>query len=204
MTDTKRIRELLDRYKRMANPALRSACAVEIVDELPALLDENDLLKQCVKDTCEDMECLPSCDSYAHDECCPVANPIHAWRQLKAEVERLRKYEQVALDMAEKGMGIVRIAPEDILREPNNGWIPVVERLPDDEHVLALSQYGAIPHRIIPGGLLGATSEVTHWMPLPAAPGGDLPPCPTCGSEGRGGGLPYCNDCDPDAAPEGD
>jgi len=90
MTDTKRIRELLDRYKRMANPALRSACAVEIVDELPALLDENDLLKQCVKDTCEDMECLPSCDSYAHDECCPVANPIHAWRQLKAEVARLR------------------------------------------------------------------------------------------------------------------
>ena len=100
MTDTnKRIRELLaERDLAQSRHDHDQVGLLEsfIMDKLPALVDENDLLEQCVKDTCEDMECLPSCDSYAHDECCPVANPIHAWRQLKAEVERLAECEEVA------------------------------------------------------------------------------------------------------------
>jgi len=103
---------------------------------------------------------------------------------LKAEVARLRKYEQVALDMAEKGMGIVRIAPEDMLREPNNGWIPVGERLPDDgDAFLAIwmqdDDYSIDELRRDGDDYWNMNSNnmcglmFTHWMDKPPAPEGD-------------------------------
>lgn len=50
-------------------------------------------LKQFLKDTVDEMECLPTCDSYMHDENCPVANPQAAWRNLRDELAKLRESE---------------------------------------------------------------------------------------------------------------
>jgi hypothetical protein len=54
-------------------------------------------LRAFITDTVEGMECLPKCDSYTHEEACPFANPVAAFRALrqqlsdaKAENERLR------------------------------------------------------------------------------------------------------------------
>ena len=52
---------------------------------------ENATLRQCVNDTAYEMECLPGCDSLAHEELCPVTNTTVAWRTL---VSRLRDAER--------------------------------------------------------------------------------------------------------------
>lgn len=66
--------------------------------QLDEMRRENQNLKQLVKDTCDDMECLPGCNSLAHDEQCPVVHPMEAWRalrrreqQLEEEVERFKQ-----------------------------------------------------------------------------------------------------------------
>jgi predicted metal-binding protein len=57
----------------------------ECIDKIEALEAENATLRQFVKDVSEDMVCLTTCDSYGHDELCPFAHPIEAWRKLKEE-----------------------------------------------------------------------------------------------------------------------
>jgi hypothetical protein len=42
--------------------------------------------KILAEDTSQGFECLPDCDSYGHNEQCPVANPLEAWKQLRAEL----------------------------------------------------------------------------------------------------------------------
>lgn len=56
-----------------------------------ALTEDRELFLQFMRDTGEDMECLPTCDSEAHDAACPVANPAVAFRIL-----RERELEQTA------------------------------------------------------------------------------------------------------------
>jgi len=41
------------------------------------------------------IQCLPDCDSYAHNETCPFAYPTAAYLAAQAEVERLRDQVQV-------------------------------------------------------------------------------------------------------------
>jgi hypothetical protein len=53
-------------------------------------LEELDRLRQFVADTCAGFACLPECDSATHAELCPVGNPVEAWRQMRAERDRLR------------------------------------------------------------------------------------------------------------------
>lgn len=55
------------------------------------LREEIAVLKQLLKDTTDGMECLESCDSYGHDDLCPVAHPEIAWRKLREENEQLKK-----------------------------------------------------------------------------------------------------------------
>ena len=65
-------------------------------------------------------------------------------------------------------------------RREREGWIPVSERLPDGEDVLVAWDSGGVEqmqgesveaytHRLTPTGGI-----ITHWMPLPAAPKGEL------------------------------
>jgi hypothetical protein len=51
-----------------------------------ALAEKEKQLEQFLKDVSDDMECLPSCDSVAHDELCPKTNTVVAWRQLRDEI----------------------------------------------------------------------------------------------------------------------
>lgn len=62
--------------------------AQQVIADLRA---ENETLRQLVKDTCDDMECESTCDSFGHSDSCPVANPVYAWRHLRAEVESLKE-----------------------------------------------------------------------------------------------------------------
>lgn len=48
---------------------------------------------QFVRDTAEGMECLPGCDSVAHEPLCPLTNTVEAWRQLR---QRLAAVEEIA------------------------------------------------------------------------------------------------------------
>ena len=54
-----------------------------------------------LKDTTDGMECPDGCDSYAHEDDCPVAYPVEAWRLLRAEVEQLRAELADCKDMRE-------------------------------------------------------------------------------------------------------
>lgn len=58
---------------------------------LAKLMECEAKLKQFAADTVEGMECLSTCDSTVHDEHCPVAHPVEAWRVLR---ERLDECEQ--------------------------------------------------------------------------------------------------------------
>lgn len=57
--------------------------------KIETLAAENARLRQFAKDVSDDMECLDTCDSYGHDDLCPVANPVEAWRQLRQEKAEL-------------------------------------------------------------------------------------------------------------------
>jgi hypothetical protein len=63
----------------------------KLKDKMKALEAENARLHQFVKDTVEGFECLDTCDSYGHDDLCPVVNPVEAWRRLREENARLRE-----------------------------------------------------------------------------------------------------------------
>lgn len=53
--------------------------------------------RQFISDTVDRMECLPKCDSYGHEELCPVTNPMEAFRKLRAERDALRALLKEAL-----------------------------------------------------------------------------------------------------------
>lgn len=86
-TMVKADRKHLDQLSGPVFSDLQSMRVAESEDEIAHLRAELNTLRQLVKDTCEDMECEPSCDSIAHSESCPVANPAYAWRKLRAELE---------------------------------------------------------------------------------------------------------------------
>jgi len=44
------------------------------------------VLEKLAKDISEDMACLPSCNSFAHDDICPFAHPALAWRTLRQQL----------------------------------------------------------------------------------------------------------------------
>ncbi len=52
--------------------------------------------KTLLKDICDDMDCLPKCDSFDHEELCPVVNPNAAWRTLRNQLADLRGLVVVA------------------------------------------------------------------------------------------------------------
>jgi hypothetical protein len=64
-------------------------------------------------------------------------------------------------------------------REPERGWIPVSERLPEtNKDVLVLTRFGTCEVAgKYPNGWVAATvavwKTVTHWMPLPLPPEAD-------------------------------
>ena len=58
--------------------------------------------KQFLKDVSDDMECLPYCNRYGHEDNCPVVNTAAAWRNLRAEIDYLRT-RNAALMAAVKG-----------------------------------------------------------------------------------------------------
>lgn len=77
----------------------------------------------------------------------------------------------------------IRKGPDMLPAEPGNspvipdGWIPVSERMPDDTHwCVVITEYGYYVQCWSEGqGWLGddisiPNCDVTHWMPLPAAP----------------------------------
>lgn len=66
-------------------------------EALKAKTEECERWQAVVKDTVEDMECVEGCDSYGHNEGCPVAYPAVAWRMLR---ERLATAEARAAVLA--------------------------------------------------------------------------------------------------------
>ena len=81
-----------ERYKWLIDQIASRLAAEERVKELEAKHDRlrADFDALC-KDTVDGMECLPTCDSYGHDDACPVAYPVNAWRLLRAELEKARR-----------------------------------------------------------------------------------------------------------------
>ena len=47
--------------------------------------------KQLVADMSDDMKCLDSCDSYAHDDACPHVHPDVAFAKLRAELRETKQ-----------------------------------------------------------------------------------------------------------------
>lgn len=58
--------------------------------EVEELNHKMEIYKQYLSDTSEDMECLEGCDSYGHEDDCPVANPMAAFRKLRQWVDDLQ------------------------------------------------------------------------------------------------------------------
>lgn len=49
------------------------------------------LLRQYVDDTSDGFECLPKCDSYGHEDMCPVTNTVAAFRLLRGQLAEAQK-----------------------------------------------------------------------------------------------------------------
>lgn len=60
-------------------------------EEKETIKAENARLRQLIKDTVDGMECLETCNTYGHDERCPIAYPEYAWRILQEEKAELIK-----------------------------------------------------------------------------------------------------------------
>jgi hypothetical protein len=89
-----------------------------LLAEIDRLREERDVclpwtpkrLHQFVQDICDDtFECLPKCDSYGHEENCPVTNPVAAFRQLIEERDTLK----ARIEKLEAGLrNLVRVNQE--------------------------------------------------------------------------------------------
>jgi hypothetical protein len=66
-----------------------AACV--LAGEVERLANDLKLSRGVVKDVFDDMECLPNCDSYGHEEECPDVNPMAAFRKLRQERDELRR-----------------------------------------------------------------------------------------------------------------
>ena len=59
-------------------------------EEVEELNHKMEIYKQYLADTSEDMECLEGCDSYGHEDDCPVTNPMAAFRKLRQWIDDLQ------------------------------------------------------------------------------------------------------------------
>ena len=77
------------------NAKLDTQCQAMIQERRMLLTDEAQgelrRLRLYLKDTSDDMECLPECDSYGHADDCPVTNVMQAFRNLRESVAALEK-----------------------------------------------------------------------------------------------------------------
>ena len=165
MTDTKRIRADIAEYEKLlAEHGTRTAMYVgrKLVAELPALLDNLDRAAGIIE-LQQKSRPLPMADCAGCES-------------LKAEVGRLRSSNEMLEATAAKGC----LALMDAKSGPR--WIPVSEGLPDDDECPVIVTDGKVvrnaefvtPYRTgySIDGVFGCVN-LTHWMPLPAAPEGD-------------------------------
>ena len=89
-------------------------------------------------------------------------------------IEELQTYADLYKDMIEESQRVARKVIDSYPR-----WIPVSERLPEDEnHVLAATRNKKENYNIVKAyychdmgvWAAGMNSNVTHWMPLPPEP----------------------------------
>lgn len=79
-----------DRYDSPSGD-FRSGYVQGKADTEAALAECEAKLQQFAADTVEGFDCLPTCDSTAHDELCPVAHPVEAWRVLRERLAAARE-----------------------------------------------------------------------------------------------------------------
>lgn len=65
--------------------------ARDLIEELVKQDEKLKSLTQYLKDSSNDMECLPKCDSFGHEEDCPVVNTMAAFRKIREENVALKK-----------------------------------------------------------------------------------------------------------------
>ncbi len=61
------------------------------VDEVRALMVENTAYIKTLADVFDDMECLPTCDSYGHDDECPAVYGDKAFSRLRKQLAEAEK-----------------------------------------------------------------------------------------------------------------
>jgi len=166
MTDTKHIRELLEKHGGAEAVWESDELFDAIMQELPALLDENDALKECCKE---------------HTECIGFMNEAALKRE--AEVARLRGLLEMSHDIANITETRIRLQE----KYSQQRWIPVGERLPEPPCLLRYRsgiicsgekrqgnmcepQPDVIDYR---ADCCGRFATPVAWMPLPAAPEGE-------------------------------
>lgn len=54
---------------------------------------------QFLQDSTDDMECLPGCNSYGHEEICPVVNTAEAWRKLRERTHNAERERDEAVNI---------------------------------------------------------------------------------------------------------
>ena len=75
-------------------------------------------LRLYLKDTSEDMECLPKCDSDGHEEFCPVTNVMAAFRLLREQLAALKKYcADIEAEREKDGIGLIQIREQLAAKE---------------------------------------------------------------------------------------
>ena len=78
--DVQSLRTQLEQQDARLAEYQREFCAATDAGELARM-------RQYFHDTSDDMQCLEKCDSYGHEELCPVTNAMAAFRQLRAQLE---------------------------------------------------------------------------------------------------------------------
>ena len=114
----------------------------------------------------------PACEKLAKEFgfVCPKC-----YAQLQAEVDTAKEtYDQLFLDFVNRGAGIRELHDKVELLKDLRRWIPVEERLPEDERKVLVSDghscwtdhYNSKGEwkNIIPGG--GDNVIYTHWKPI--------------------------------------
>lgn len=74
---------------------------------------EIEFLRQYLNDTSEDFECLPLCDSDAHEDDCPVVNIPAGWHLKVAECKRLKAVLKALVERLDRPTYMfLRLMPE--------------------------------------------------------------------------------------------
>ena len=126
---------------------IQNECIADQHDKLARLRSENESFKQLIKDTVYGMECPEICDSYGHDENCPVANPEVAWRQLREENTRLRAENELLLETIDALQPAIYIGPttRTVFNEPISVMPDEVLRVHPDGRVEAITNPSCKP-----------------------------------------------------------